>query len=100
MMLSKTLIQALTNLTHFPEYLFTVAAPCAFLLFSPKKYVDLFLQSSNLPDVLNPWVGLALLFSGSAFISPLFAGLYTIVTWPLRWLWKKLYAGPSVIWPE
>lgn len=88
---SNAAISAMMNWTYTsPRFFFSISAPCAFMLFAPKEYVDPFLRSQNIPDVLNPWVGLvALLMFSFIIVQFLFK-----LTWPFRkWIDNRRRIG-------
>jgi hypothetical protein len=61
---SRVAVNELASWLSWPSRLFAIAAACGFLLFAPKKFVDMVVRpSNNLPEVLNPWVGLVFLFT-------------------------------------
>lgn len=72
--------------TYLPARMFAIGAPCAFILFGPKEWVDVLLRSPNAPGVLNPWVGLVFLYMASFFTVHVLKKIVWWLTWPFRWL--------------
>ena len=59
-----------------------IGAPCVFILFAPKSWVDLFLSSPNAPEILNPWIDLVTLYSASLILFFLLGRSFSMVrTW-------------------
>lgn len=46
----------------------SILAPCVVMLLASKEDVDVILQSKNLPDILNPWVGVIGMFALSFLV--------------------------------
>lgn len=81
---SKAVITDLTTWMYFPTTMFAVGAPCVFMLFAPKEYVDLILRSSNLPDELNPWIGLTFMYVSSCFAIYILRLMWRLIKKPFQ----------------
>ena len=74
-----------------PSVLVILFVPTAFILFGPKGYVDLFLESTNVPEVLNPWIGLICIFSITALIVYYLSRLLKIIFNRQIWWYRRRY---------
>jgi len=83
--------QIIAVLKFHPSVLFTLSAPSAFLLFAPKEYVDLILNSPNFSTKLNPWIGLVFLYSGTGFIVYVTTPILKIIFNRLIWWYRRNY---------
>lgn len=83
--------QIVALLLFRPSVLFILTAPSAFLLFAPKEYADLFLNNPNLPENLNPWIGLTCLYFGTGLIVYIAIIILRIVFDPLIWWYRRNY---------
>jgi len=86
---SNAVVTEITSLVYLPGKLFALGLPCAFILFSPKAWVDFVLRSQNPPDILNPWVGLLFLYMLSFFMVYILRKLLFIILYPLKRLFRK-----------
>ena len=75
-----------------PSVSLTLAVPSGFLLFGPKVYTDLFLKNPNIPEDLNPWIGLLFLYFGSGFVVYVTIILLRIVFHRIIWWYRRNYS--------
>jgi len=74
-----------------PSVLVIIFVPTAFMLFGPKEYVDFFLNNNNLPEILNPWIGLLCLFSFNGLIVYYSVKLLRIIFHRQIWWYRNRY---------
>ena len=86
---SNATINAIMSWTYTsPRFFFSVGLPCGFVLFAPREWVDPILRSSNIPEILNPWLGLVFLLMSSFFALGFLFHLPWYLTMPFR-KWKQ-----------
>jgi len=81
-------IVEVSSWTYVPTKMIAIGAPCAFILFGPKQWVDIVLQSKNIPEILNPWIGMIFLYTISFFIIYMLKRIAWYIAWPVRRLKK------------
>ena len=74
-----------------PSVSIILSVPSAFLLFAPKEYTDSLLNNANIPEKLNPWVGLMFLYFGMGFIVYVLNIIRKIVFNRLIWWYRRNY---------
>lgn len=74
-----------------PSVLVIIFVPTALMLFGPKEYVDFFLNNNNLPEILNPWIGLLCLFSFNGLIVYYSVKLLRIIFHRQIWWYRNRY---------
>ena len=80
----------LTSWPYLPTRMIAIGAPCAFILFAPKEWVDFLLQSRNAPPVLNPWLGIVFLYMVSFLSMHILRKILWYCMRPVRMLKKKM----------
>ncbi|TAK63962.1 MAG: hypothetical protein EPO24_03655 [Bacteroidetes bacterium] len=90
-------VKEVASWTYLPSKMFAILIPCVFMLFADKKCVDFVLSSKNIPEILNPWIGLLFLFiSAFYFTHWMVVILYKWIINPVRnWRKKK---QPKINW--
>ena len=84
--------QIIAVILFCPSVSLTLTVPSAFLLFGPAVYTDLFLKNPNIPEKLNPWIGLIFLYFGSGFVVYMVIILLRIVFHGLILWYRRNYS--------
>lgn len=71
-------------IAYDPWKLLAIATPSAWLVFGNGEQVGLVLNSMNLPPVLNPWIGLILVYSTSFLVVGRIARI-----WDRFYAWRR-----------
>jgi hypothetical protein len=61
-------ISEVSSWMYLPSKMIGMGAPCVFMLFGPKEWVDMILRSPKSPEILSPWVGIVFLYMVSVFL--------------------------------
>ena len=88
---SERAVAELTSWMYVPRSMIAVGAPCGFMLFAHKEWIDFLLRSKNIPEVLNPWVGIIFLCMASFLTVHILTRIWWHLTWPIR-KWKKQHS--------